>query len=109
MQGGYKAFWRAHGELCDGDYTPMDHPAFSAQLKACHAVVRKAWSRTTRTFGAQQRKRRPSYCLRQSTGGRSSSRGTSAVAEEAAAAAEAEQAGAPPPAFAAARHAMRAF
>lgn len=33
LQGGYKAFWKAHGELCEGGYTPMDHPEFTQQLK----------------------------------------------------------------------------
>lgn len=33
LQGGYKAFWKSFSELCDGGYTPMDHPDFGQQLK----------------------------------------------------------------------------
>lgn len=60
----------------------MDHPDHSDALKACHNAVKKAWARTTRTHSRQQRKRRPSYRLRQSTGAPSASRDASAAAEE---------------------------
>ncbi len=33
LQGGYKAFWRSFSEMCEGGYTPMDHPDFTHQLK----------------------------------------------------------------------------
>ncbi|KAL4420108.1 hypothetical protein ABPG77_000589 [Micractinium sp. CCAP 211/92] len=94
LQGGYKAFWKAHGELCEGGYTPMDHPDFAPQLKACHNVVRRAWAKTTRTYDRTQRQRRPTYRLRQSSGmGRAGEQecGKDAMAPPAVAAAQHEQ------------------
>ncbi|KAL4858661.1 M-phase inducer phosphatase 2 [Chlorella vulgaris] len=73
LQGGYKAFWRAFPELCEGGYRPMDHPDFTEQLKACHKTVKQAWAKTTHTYSLKQRQRRPSYRLRQSSGAPSGS------------------------------------
>ncbi|KAL4444376.1 hypothetical protein ABPG75_012113 [Micractinium tetrahymenae] len=100
LQGGYKAFWKAHSELCEGGYTPMDHPDFTDQLKACHNAVRRAWAKTTRTYGRTQRQRRPGYRLRQSggVGGGGEPEGGEPMGEDAAV----------PPAVAAARHMQRA-
>lgn len=42
-QGGYKAFWRAFPELCEGGYRPMDHPDFTEQLKV--RAWRTVWHR----------------------------------------------------------------
>ena len=33
MQGGYKAFWKAFPDVCEGGYVPMDHPQYTEQLK----------------------------------------------------------------------------
>lgn len=45
VQGGYKAFWKAHAELCEGGYTPMDHPEFSQELKVGGVVGGQAAGR----------------------------------------------------------------
>ena len=46
-----------------------DRPAaVPLPFQVCHNVVKKAWAQTTRNNGRKQRQRRPSYCLRQSTG-----------------------------------------
>lgn len=154
LQGGFKAFWRAHGELVEGGYRPMDHPEYGAELKvgsqegqgwgwggtgrqapaasglgrrrapapqpspgtaprclpqACHNAVKKAWAKTTRSFGRAKQQRRPSYRLRQSVGAASGGRGAEADAAGGDAAEEpaAAEAAALPPAVVAAQHAMR--
>lgn len=77
-------------------------------LQACHNAVKKAWARTTRTFGRTQRARRPSYRLRQSTGAPGSSvKGLALGAAEAGAEeVEEEEVCCVPPALVAAQHAM---
>ena len=99
-QGGYKALWRAHPELCEpAGYTPMEHPFHTADLRVStrgaavgrapatyserpsliaapfllrlqrsHALVKRAWERTTRTFSRKQQQQRARFKLRKSTG-----------------------------------------
>ena len=68
---------------------PTRCPPCCSPPQVCHNVVKKAWAQATRTYSRKQRQRRPSYCLRQSTGaapaGAGSSREASLAALDAAA------------------------
>lgn len=88
--------WRRRHPACP---EPALNPCPPSPTQVCHNVVKKAWAKTTRTYGAKQQ-RRPSYRLRQSAGGCSDA----AEAVAAVAAEEKAQQRMMPPAVVAAQH-----
>ena len=70
---------------------PRPPPTPCPPPQECHNIVKRAWAKTTRTFNRTQQKRRPSYCLRQSSGAGRKGEGERCAANMAAVAAAAAE------------------